>query len=298
MKKPVPIEDEEKLDRQALRRSRTVSFLRPLSETSVRSDGGMSDTNRSKRSSSISSQRASRPPSLSYTNSRTNSELSLLGETIVEGQTRQPTRPSYTSQWTNFGSDVGELGHVASPQKLEQKMHTEPVIEAEREEVAPKTASPAPAAKRPLSPPSRTDTTPNDKTPQQNFQSPRKTRSNTSSCTCGCHTSPLPLPSQQPEPTYATAATQTSPLPSPLRSATSPSFYWPSQAIYTTIPQDTTYYTDEDYNTPPVFMGRMSTYFSNPEYQLGDSLFSGYQPINWGTAYEELDDSGGGEGVR
>ncbi|KAL1801445.1 hypothetical protein ACET3X_001787 [Alternaria dauci] len=46
VKKPVPTDDEEKLDRQALRRSRTVSFLRPLSETSVRSDGGMSDTNR------------------------------------------------------------------------------------------------------------------------------------------------------------------------------------------------------------------------------------------------------------
>ncbi|KAI4954657.1 hypothetical protein J4E86_005967 [Alternaria arbusti] len=40
LKKPAPIEDDEKLDRQALRRSRTVSFLRPLSETSMRSDGG------------------------------------------------------------------------------------------------------------------------------------------------------------------------------------------------------------------------------------------------------------------
>jgi hypothetical protein len=37
-------------------------------------------------------------------------------------------------------------------------------------------------------------------------------------------------------------------------------------------------------------MGRMSTYFSKPGYQLGDSLFSEHQPINWGTAYEELDD--------
>jgi hypothetical protein len=49
-------------------------------------------------------------------------------------------------------------------------------------------------------------------------------------------------------------------------------------------------------------MGRMSTYFSKPGYQLGDSLFSGYQPINWGSAYEEVEvevegDGYGGEGV-
>lgn len=44
-------------------------------------------------------------------------------------------------------------------------------------------------------------------------------------------------------------------------------------------------------------MGRMSTYFSKPGYQLGDSLFSGYQPINWASGYEEVDDFGG-EGLR
>ncbi|EMD93554.1 hypothetical protein COCHEDRAFT_1064181, partial [Bipolaris maydis C5] len=78
VRKPAPVDDEEKYDKQALRRSRTVSFLRPLSETSMRSDSVVSETRQSKRSSSISSQRTSRPPSLSYTNSRTNSEISLL----------------------------------------------------------------------------------------------------------------------------------------------------------------------------------------------------------------------------
>lgn len=293
MKKPAPTEDEEKLDRQALRRSRTISFLRPLSETSVRSDSGVSDTNRSKQSSSISSQRASRPPSLSYTNSRTNSEISLLGETIVEGQTSRPTRPSYISQWTNFGSGVGELEQVVSPRKPEQTIYTEPVIEAESEMVPSKTAFSAPAAKRPLSPPSRTNTT-----PQQNFQSQRNVPSNNSSCICGCHTLPLPsLSQQQSKPVYITTATQTPPLPSPLHPENLASSYWPSQANYTAIPQDVAYYIDEDYDTPPVFMGRMSTYFSKPGYQLGDSLLSGYQPINWGSTYEELEDSGG-EGIR
>jgi hypothetical protein len=34
-------------------------------------------------------------------------------------------------------------------------------------------------------------------------------------------------------------------------------------------------------------MGRMMNYFSKPGYQLGDSLFSGYQPINWDSGYDE-----------
>ncbi|CAN9085553.1 unnamed protein product [Alternaria alternata] len=210
VKKAAPVEDEEKLDRQALRRSRTVSFLRPLSETSIRSDGGTSDTNRSKRSSSISSQRASRPPSLSYTNSRTNSEISLLGETIVEGQTSQPTRPSYISQWTALGSSVGELKQVESPSASEHGIYGVSVVEPERDKVPTKTASPASVTTN-----------------------------------------------------------------------------------FTAIPQDAAYYVDEDYDTPPVVMGRMSTYFSKPGYQLGDSLFSGYQPINWASGYEEVDDFGG-----
>ncbi|KAG9187380.1 hypothetical protein G6011_05251 [Alternaria panax] len=296
VKKPPPTEDEEKLDRQVLRRSRTVSFLRPLSEASIRSDSGMSDMSRSKRSSSISSQRASRPPSLSYTNSRTNSEISLLGKTIIEGQTSQPTRPSYISQWTALGSDVGVMDQLSPPKKPEKKTHSELVIDAERETIPPKTAVPAHVAKGPLSPPSCTNITPNATTPQQSFQSQRKVIPSNSSCTCGCHTSPLPLPSQQQQrPKYVTTATQTSPPPSPLRNEHSTPPYWPSQANYSAIPQDAAYYTDEDDDTPPVLMGRMSTYFSKPGYQLGDSLFSGYQPINWGTSYEELDDSGGEE---
>jgi hypothetical protein len=299
VKKPAPIEDEEKSDKQARRRSRTVSFLRPLSETSTRSDGGVSDTNRSKRSSSISSQRASRPPSLSYTNSRTNSEISLLGETIVEGQTSQSVRPSYGSQWAAFGSSVGELDQVASPQKQRYKTQTEPIIEGEREKESTKTESPATVKSAPLPPLSRISTTPYATTPRQDIQPQGNATPKTSSCTCNCHTAPLP-PQQHTKPAYTTTATQTSPPPSPLRAEPSAPSYWPSQANYTAIPQDPCYYVDEDYDTPPVVMGRMSTYFSKPGYQLGDSLFSGYQPINWGSAYEEVEvdvDGYGREGV-
>src|SRR4051812_16150869 len=44
IKKPAPSDDDEKLDKQALRRSRTVSFLRPLSETSTRSESSASES--------------------------------------------------------------------------------------------------------------------------------------------------------------------------------------------------------------------------------------------------------------
>ncbi|KAH6865575.1 hypothetical protein BKA58DRAFT_413283 [Alternaria rosae] len=283
LKKQAPTEDEEKLDRQALRRSRTVSFLRPLSETSIRSDSGVSDTNRSKRSSSISSQRASRPPSLSYTSSRTNSDISLLGETIVEGQMRQPGRPSYISQWTALGSSAGELEQVASPQVSDDRIHTESVMEREGKMESMKTASPASVATTPLRPTVASNTMILQRSPPPR----RKPTSNTPSCTCNCHTSQSP-----PKSTYTTTATQTSPPPSPLHRDNPSSSYWPSQANYSAIPQDPSYYTDEEYDTPPVFMGRMSTYFSKPGYQLGDSLFSGYQPIDWGSGYEEVEVEG------
>lgn len=262
-----------------------MSFLRPLSETSIRSDGGVSDTNRSKRSSSISSQRASRPPSLSYTNSRTNSDISLLGETIVEGQMRQPGRPSYISQWTALGSSVGELGQVVSQQKPDDGIHTEAVMERDRKMESTKTASPASVATTPPRPTVASNTT----IPQRSPPPQRKSISNTPSCTCNCHIS-----QSRPKSTYTTTATQTSPHPSPLPRENSSSSYWPSQANYTAIPQDPSYCTDEDYDTPPIFMGRMSTYFSKPGYQLGDSLFSGYQPIDWRSGYEEVEVEGDG----
>ena len=35
-------------------------------------------------------------------------------------------------------------------------------------------------------------------------------------------------------------------------------------------------------------MGRMSMFFSKPGYQLGDSLFGGYQDMGWGEEEEEV----------
>jgi hypothetical protein len=290
IKKPAPAEDEEKLDRQALRRSRTVSFLRPLSETSVRSDGGMSESSRSKRSSSISSQRASRPPSMSYTNSRTNSEISILGDTIIEGQTSQPVRPSVISQWTALSARAAADSNqpLIPQQPMVEPMET---VEADPESIH-LAHSPIRAASS-LSTRNRSTISAPDPAPLQELS---KATLNAPPCTCGCHTSPLP---PQTRSTYANASTQTSSLPSPPRTAlridTSASSYWPSQHDYSAISQDI--YND-DFETPPVFMGRMMNYFSKPGYQLGDSLFSGYQPINWGQATYEYRDEFGEEALR
>ncbi|KAL6158573.1 hypothetical protein ACJBU6_02683 [Exserohilum turcicum] len=279
---PLPVEDEEKL---ALRRSRTVSFLRPLSETSVRSDSVFSDSTRSKRSSSISSQRTSRPPSLSYTNSRTNSEVSILGDTILEGQASQSTRPSYISQWNALSSSALEVQtellspNFEAPSEKQESISVEPL----------RTAT---IPLRALDAQLTITRTLEDTRVQQNA-----TTVNVPHCTCGCHATPQapPPPPSPPKPAYANATTQTTPPPSPpsrrnttLRIDTAAS--WEAQDNYT----ENSYYEEADdyYDGPPVIMSRMSSYFCKPDYQLGDSLFSGYQPIDWGTTYVYQDTFG------
>jgi hypothetical protein len=277
VKKSTPAEDEEKLDRKALRRSRTVSFLRPLSETSVRSDSSsismIPESNRSNRSSSISSQRASRPPSLSYTNSRTNSEISILEDTIVEGKTSQPVRPSLISQWTAFGAGVAADSKQPPPTPQKTVVESMETMETESHSVI-SAPSPTRATGQSAVDGLRTTPTPDAVLP---LSQPTNT-SDTAPCTCGRPSSPPPL-SPQAKSAYANASTQTDQLPSPPRTAlridTSTPSYRPSQYGYSAVSQDA-YYNDpqEEFDTPPVFMGRMMNYFSKPGYQLGDSLFS------------------------
>jgi hypothetical protein len=294
VKKLTPGEDEEKLDKQALRRSRTVSFLRPLSVTSVRSDSSAMESNRSKRSSSISSQRASRPPSLSYTTSRTNSEVSILGDTIVEGQTSQPRRPSVISYPMPLDSPAAETSLPPSPQKpaveLTKAMTPHP-------ESVPLLESPVQAIREIAAYDLQAMPVP-DPTPPQELPMVPKDTANTSPCTCGCHDPPL-FSHPQTKSSYANASTQTDRISSPPRTAlridTSAPSYWPSQYGYSAVSQDP-YYSDHD--TPPVFTGRMMNYFSKPGYQLGDSLFSGYQPIDWQHGTYEYQDEFGEEALR
>ncbi|RAR16491.1 hypothetical protein DDE83_000056 [Stemphylium lycopersici] len=225
IKKTAPADDEEKSDKQALRRSRTVSFLRPLSDTTARSDSAISYASRSQ---------------------------STFEPTFGKG------RESMTSQ-----TPVQAIKMPSPTQSLPMA------------DTGPKADSLQPRPNVMMSP---------------------------SKGTCGCHTSPILSRPTPPQSTYTNASTQTSPPLSPPRTALridteSASFPSLSQNNYTAVPYDSRY-DESDYDTPPVFMGRMSAYFSKPGYQLGDSLFSGYQPINWGVATYEYQDTFGEEALR
>jgi hypothetical protein len=274
-----------------------VSFLRPLSVTSVRSDSSAMESNRSKRSSSISSQRPSRPPSLSYTTSRTNSEASILGDTIVGGQTSQPRRPSVISHSMTLDSTAAETILPPSPQKSAVES-TEVMIP--QPEAVPLAESPVQATKDIATHEVQATPIP-DPTPPQQPPTPPKDTANTSPCTCGCHIPTLPSHPQT-KSTYANASTQTDRLPSPPRTAlridTSAQSYWPSQYGYSAVSQDMYSNPAQDFDTQPVFKGRMMNYFSKPGYQLGDSLFSGYQPISWQHGTYEYQDEFGEEALR
>lgn len=274
----------------------------------MRSDSIFSDTSRSKRSSSISSQRTSRPPSLSYTNSRTNSEISILGDTILEGQASQPVRPSYISQWSAMSSHAAleAQPELLSPsfEAPDEKQQQPLPLSVEPLRTATTIPPPLPAQ---AAQPMYTRTLFNDTRPQQ--PTATTTTATTAHCTCGCHSTPQsqpPPPPSPPKPAYANATTQTTPPPSPpprrntnLRIDTAASWQQP-QDNYT---EDGGYYeeTEDDYyDGPPVIMSRMSSYFCKPDYQLGDSLFSGYQPIDWGATPETYvyQDTFGEEALR
>ncbi|KAI1513664.1 hypothetical protein L13192_00963 [Pyrenophora tritici-repentis] len=326
-----------KADRQALRRSRTVSFLRPLSEMSVRSDTSFGSetsssgsgygpgsgygngwSSRNKRSSSsASSTRVSRPPSLSFASSRSNSEVSMLGMTIVEGEAVQTARPG----WMQMGKMGEKEGVVSEEQNSPRQGRGD--VDGGSETVL--TTAPA------LISTSRTAPT-----------SYPSTSTTTAPCTCGCHahapsstsiptytstytstsTSTSTSPPPKPRPTYTSTSTQTTPpltsTPTPraaLRINTStPSNYWstqtPSHGDYSAISQastsfysdyDNTYYDDAYYEddeveeVQPVPMGRMSMLFSKPGYQLGDGLMGMGVGIAWDYVDEDEDEGGGYE---
>jgi hypothetical protein len=270
------VEDEEKSERQLLRRSRTVSFLRPLSETSVRSEGSAVDSIRSRRSESISSQRASRPPSLSW--SRTNSDVSVLAQAMSQGQSvasgRSTAQSSLVSQWELLGS---------SATNADSAMPSTEVEISEQDQIGTKGPRTAATTTEVLQQPSwsrqlrRSTTQPADTRTNQDQPEMRRSVSPDKNilpqCTCGCHDVPL---QPRPKPTYTDSSMQTDPTPSPPRTAlridtTTPSY--PSLHSHSAVSQEVPTPTLQN---NPVFMGRMLDYFSKPGYQLGDSLSSGY----------------------
>ncbi|KAJ4982922.1 hypothetical protein SVAN01_11589 [Stagonosporopsis vannaccii] len=279
-------EEKDKGNKQARRRSRTVSFLRPLSQTSIRSDNTSSDTSAvNRRTSSVSSQRASRPPSLSYSNTGSDVSLPILSETQPQLQEPAPAAQSSFSSLLTFNNSSSKSAASKSDNNTVQPQSVEGILPAN-------TANTAVSVQNLETPSSQSQTLSKGSVrsgitaiPEEATE--RTTSTNTDrpeACTCGCHDPPL---SQAKRPTYANASVQTDPISSPPRSSLrvdtfsasnwgNHSYSAVSQNVQTTPVFDT-------FGTAPFSMGRMTNYFSKPGYQLGDSLASGYhyyeQPI-------------------
>jgi hypothetical protein len=262
-----PAEDEEKMDKPALRRARTVSFLRPLSDVSTRSETFPTESVESKRSSGASSRRASRPPSLSF--SRTSSAASIsseLMEPLSEGQPARTHQPSLLSQWEALEASSSAFNPSAISAKRSSRSFELPVVDSISEELAhaPQQSQQAP---QPL---------PEFKIPEGYMLVPIEdaSKKSPSTCTCGCHETPLP---RKPKPNYTDASMQTDNVPSPPRTAlridTSAIPQWSSNTCSAVSQAELSPMYDEN----PIFLGRGTSYFSKPGYQLGDSLMSYYQ---------------------
>ncbi|KAL1641558.1 hypothetical protein SLS61_010073 [Didymella pomorum] len=267
VKKLTEEDEKEKVDRQALRRSRTVSFLRPLSQTSNRADFSLPDApTTNMRTSSISSQRASRPPSLSY--STAGSEASIA--------------PSFESQFLEnalagtfpLSSRLASTGKLSmsTPESSNTRPLTSEIVANGRADSVAFTQS---ASSQPTGIPS---------IPEENTERFAVKKTTTSeSCTCGCHDPPL---RQTKRSTYTNASIQTdsvsSPPPTSLRVDTFSASAWGSHN-FGAVSRDVRTPVFDNFGAAPFSMGRMTKYFSKPGYQLGDSLSRGYsyyeQPV-------------------
>ncbi|KZM26431.1 uncharacterized protein EKO05_0005924 [Ascochyta rabiei] len=275
VKKQAEEEGKEKSDRQALRRSRTVSFLRPLSQASNRSDGPAADQPaNNRRTSSISSHRASRPPSLSY--STTGSEASTAPPISNESQSTVPiAETSFVSRFTSLGSGTGPTAVTSTPAAELNALIAIPTSTSSTTATqdAPSFSNPPQLSNKNAN---RSGIT---SIPEERFTHKIKSIDTTpEACTCGCHDPPIPSVRQS---TYANASVQTDPTsPAPrsaLRVDTSSASRW-SNNNYSAVSHDLqTPIFDSCSPAIPFSMGRMTNYFSKPGYQLGDSLASGYQ---------------------
>lgn len=236
-------EDEEKTDKPALRRTRTVSFLRPLSDISTRSDATLVEPTESRRSPTASSRRTPRPPSLSY--SRTSSVASMLSELIDAPATSHPSRAPESSvvpQWETAGVAAHSQQEVSNP-----------IRKVNSEFMVPEGYMLVPIA--------------------------NNTTGTLAVRGCGCNE---PLPPQRAKYPYVDTSTQTEQVSAHSRKplhidTTTTTSLWSTggYGAVSQAPLSPAYQTFPGEN--PVFMGRMMNYFSKPGYQLGDSLMSSYQ---------------------
>lgn len=261
-----------------------MSFLRPLSDISTKSESPTMDTVESRRSSSNSSRRASRPPSLSF--SRTSSMASILSELTEhspEVHTLRIPQIWPVSQRASLGTNLSSHDQSKSPTEMIHR------TSESREELITK----QPTSARTISTSkSYTDQAKSSKVdprrlsefevPEGYMLVPITTSQTTNSaiCACGCHEAPLP---EVLNPSYVDESLQTdlslSPPRKELRIDTTRLLQHPLEE-YSVTTQDEP--SPAFVNHPaenPIFMGRMMNYFDKPGYQLGDSLMSGYQTV-------------------
>ncbi|ORY12813.1 hypothetical protein BCR34DRAFT_284661 [Clohesyomyces aquaticus] len=283
IKKPVPrSESPEKLDKPILRRSRTLSFIRPPSDPAAKSFIPALDAHPHRET-------LSRPPSMTI-----NPQYS-----ITSAPQPPSSRPSSIATPTNSQPSSRPLS-VSSARALSEPSSNpySPVLDTPIKESP--TMSPTPRqsqtqSRRPLSMSFNPSAFPRI-IEEDKFRSPDARKRDSGHCTCGCH---IPSQVQPPRPIYADASMQTdpSPPPSPERKRRPPkslrvditSDASTSSSASSASAQSSIY----DIETPmteilpapnPVMMGRMLSYFNNPGYRLGDSLSSSlvyvqYQPM-------------------
>jgi hypothetical protein len=287
-----PVEEEKELDKPALRRARTVSFLRPLSDISTRSEASTAESTESRRSSAASSRRASRPPSMSF--SRTSSMSSETMDTMPD----KPYQSSSLSQWEALDASTVTSNPSMYPSKRSSRSFEPAVVESISEE---RSLTPAKEISHAL--PQRTSPHISDfKVPEGYMLIPiQATETKPSSCTCTCasHSSFSP-PSK---PSYASTSTQTDNIPSPPRTAlridTLATSRWSSNSCSAVSQPDIP---TPVYDENPISLARPVSYFAKPGYQLGDSLVWGlgmgmgsHEPV----VYEyEYQDTFGEEAMR
>ena len=300
IKKPqTPVEATPKEERPApLRRSRTISFLRPLSDASSKSATPSIDMpvpGPSKSRSSSVSQVSSRPPS--SVSSRPTSDA-LPNPYSPDPDTSSSQTSSRHSSW--HSPSTSRPQSVISSRPTSDSSSTRsfsPVRDNSSKEAPDEAQTVLPTrlvrrSTRPLSMSFNPSTF--SKIVEGKALSLESGRENGGEyhCSC-CRHSPANKPS------YADASIQTD--PEPLRVDTGNEI--PNHSFYSDQSSGLDSYTplEDDLPPPPpppnpVYMGRMLDYFGNPGYQLGDSLISSYhyyqEPMYYQqeVLYDSLDD--------
>lgn len=208
------------------------------------------------------------------------SMASELGEPLAEGQMSRGYQASMLSQWEGMNADAdAKMSNAQTYCSKRSSRAFELPVESISEEHA-QTLSLQDAGDRPRLNRSAPRSISEFPVPEGYLLVPIKdaTKPTPSTCTCGCHKSPL---QQKSKPTYADVSIQTDNVPSPPRTAlrvdTKAASTWSPNGFSAVSHTDMSPIYDDYPAENPIFLGRTTSYFSKPGYQLGDSLMSQYQ---------------------